>query len=412
MRHRLKNNSNFWLLWSAQVISGIGDMLYSAGIMVNVYLFTGSALQTAMIMVANTLPAFIISPFAGAIVDRYNRKNVLIVMDLIRFFLVFLLLFFVQEDSFQLPGLYLVVAALSTASAFYRPAKMAIIPSIVHTDNLGQANSLLIGTNQAIMAIGFGVGGLLTLWLGFEVFVYINATTFLLSAAISYFIKMPFAQAPDESAQASLLKSVAQGYHDLRRHKIAYPLVVMEIIEFFPHGIWTAAILLAFVEKELNGTADDWGFVTAAYFGGMLFGAIVATFAHHQINQRAGKIIVINAFITSVLTVAFGLSGSVFWAIIICVIFGFPNSIRDVAQDTLLQISVPQNLLGRVYAFRSMFTNIVFMIAGVFFAWLADFIDVRYIYCIGGFIYLLTAFYALSNKALRESKIDPSEVIA
>ncbi len=408
---RLKQNHNFWLLWLAQVISGIGDVLYTAGIMVNVYQYTGSALQTAWVMVASTFPAFVVGPFAGAIVDRYDRKKVLMVMDFIRVLLVLLLLLCVSANYFYLPGLYAIVACLSVASAFYRPAKMAIIPSIVAAPNLGQANSILIGTSQAIMAVGYGVGGLLTLWLGFEAFVLINAFTFLVSAFMIYFVQTPYFKPSPSPKGESLWTSAVHGYHDLRNHSLAYPLVVMEILEFFPHGIWTSAILLSFVEKALLGNADDWGYVAGAYFGSMMLGAVVATFAHKIIGKHTGMIIVWNAFFTSFITLVFALSPNVFAAIVVSLIFGFPNSIRDVAQDTLLQSTVTQNLLGRVYAFRNMFTNIFFMAGGLVFAWFADFTNVRYIYIAGGILYFLTGVYALGNKALRESKIEGNVIV-
>jgi hypothetical protein len=63
--------------------------------------------------------------------------------------------------------------------------------------------------------------------------------------------------------------------------------------------------------------------------------------------------------------------------------------------------------LGRIYATREMLRNVVFMFAGIFFAWLSDFVPIRMIYVTGGIIYILTGFYALSNKALRESKLIP-----
>ena len=86
-------------------------------------------------------------------------------------------------------------------------------------------------------------------------------------------------------------------------------------------------------------------------------------------------------------------------------VFGPPFAIRDVAQDSLLQGTVEGGQLGRVYATREMLRNVVFMFAGIFFAWLSDFVSIRMIYVTGGIIYMLTGFYALSNKALRESKI-------
>jgi hypothetical protein len=72
-----------------------------------------------------------------------------------------------------------------------------------------------------------------------------------------------------------------------------------------------------------------------------------------------------------------------------------------------LQSTVEKEQLGRVYATRDMLRNAMFMFAGIFFAWLSGFVSIRIIYVVGGVLYLLTGIYALSNRALRESTIDP-----
>ncbi len=406
MLKELRSNINFVLLWLAQTVSGMGDILYTAGIMVNVYEYSGSALQTAWVMVAGSFPAFLIGPFAGAVVDRYDRKHVLIAIDIIRLVLVLMLLLFVSEDYFNMVGLYTIVAALSATSAFYRPAKMAIIPSVVKDKNIGQANSIFIGTNQAIFALGFGIGGVLTLVMGFEAFILINALSFLLSAIITYFIQTPFAPKALDKDQDSLFKSAIQGFSDLKNHKIALPLVLMEILEHFPHGVWTTAVLLPFVEKALGGTAEDWGYIASTYFGGMLVGAILATIFNKYILKYTGYIIIINAFLTALLTYWFAVSPTVLIALIPSILMGLPNSVRDVAQNTLLQTTVPQDFLGRVYAISSMFSTLMFMLAGLSLAWMADFTDPRHIYIGAAAMYLLTSLFAMGSKALRESRIE------
>ncbi len=78
---------------------------------------------------------------------------------------------------------------------------------------------------------------------------------------------------------------------------------------------------------------------------------------------------------------------------------------RDVAQDSLLQGSVNIEMLGRVFATRTMLANLNFMLAGLAFAWLADQIPIRWIYLLGGVLYFGTALYALSNQAIRRSQI-------
>ncbi len=87
-------------------------------------------------------------------------------------------------------------------------------------------------------------------------------------------------------------------------------------------------------------------------------------------------------------------------------VFGPFFAIRDVAQDSLLQSSVAIEQLGRVYATREMLRSAMFMFAGLFFAWLSSFVDIRTIYIIGGVLYLLTGVYAFGNKALRESRLE------
>jgi len=118
-----------------------------------------------------------------------------------------------------------------------------------------------------------------------------------------------------------------------------------------------------------------------------------------------GRLIIVNAFTASLFTLAYAGSGTVWMAVIWTFMFGPPSAIRDVAQDSLLQGTVEKEQLGRIYATREMIRNAMFMFAGLFFAWLSDFVSIRTIYIIGGILYIMIGFYALSNRALRESKI-------
>jgi len=114
-----------------------------------------------------------------------------------------------------------------------------------------------------------------------------------------------------------------------------------------------------------------------------------------------------NAFAAGLFTLAYASSQTVWMAVAWAFVFGPPFAIRDVAQDSLLQSTVAGGQLGRVYATREMLRSAMFMFAGIFFAWLSDFVPIRMIYVIGSIVYLLTGFYALSNKALRKSKMNP-----
>ena len=408
----LLRNRNFALLWLAQFASGIGDVLYNVGVMVTIFQTTGSALQTAGVLVATTLPPFLLSPFAGAVVDRYSRRHVMIVMNLLRALLVGLLLLFVRPQNFNLWGIYATVTGLAAATAFYLPARLSIIPSLVVRRQLVRANSLIMSTNQATLAAGYVIGGVLILRVGFHRLVLLDLTTFLVAAALILTIRVDPDALRKKRAFAlmtptvPLWRAVSEGASYLRRHELARPLVVMEVLEHVPHGVWTAAIMLVFVQEALAGNAADWGYQNAAFFSGQLVGAIFATLVARRLAHRPGWMIIGNACLFGLLTIIYALSPTNLFAVVVAFVFGPPSAMRDIAQDSLLQASVAGEVMGRVYALRNMLTNFNIMLSGVAFAWLADLVPIRWIYVLAGVLYLGTAAYALSSLALRRSHIE------
>ena len=403
---------DFTLLWLSQIVSGVGDVLYNVGVMVTIFERTGSALQTAGVMVAGTLPNFVLGPFAGAIVDGVSRRKVLLLTDLLRAVLVASLLLFSSGAQFSVWGIYLVVAGLAAAGAFYKPARQALIPGLVPPGQLVRANGLIVSTTQATLALGYAAGGLLVVWLGFRTLVAINLFTFLLAALFSALIAAPADRRRVTPAAAHgvrpLLRAVVAGYGYLRHTALPRTLVVMELLEHIPHAVWTSALMLVFVREALGGAPSDWGYQNAAYYLGMLLGATVAVLIAGQLARRPGWFIIGNALLFALLTVAYALSPTVLVAIILCFTFGPTFALRDVAQDSLLQATVGPDLLGRVYALRGTGANLTFMLSGLLLATLADRFNVRWIYVAAGLLYLGTALYALSSPTLRHSRIAQS----
>ena len=403
---------NYTLLWLAQIVSGVGDVLYSVGVMVTIFDRTGSALQTAGVLIASYLPTFLLGPFAGAIIDRVPRRTVLLLGDLFRAALVAALLLFSGGAQFNVLGIYAVVAGLGAAATFYKPARQAIIPGLVPRDHLVRANSLIAGTNQGTLAAGYAVGGLLVVWLGFRTLVMVNLLTFLLAGLLIALIGGSSGRVREtrETSGGSLWRAVVDGYNYLRRDPLPRTLVVMEIMEHAPHAVWTSALMLVFVSQALDGSPADWGYQNAAFYAGMLIGAAFAVVIEARLSRRPGCFIIGNAFLFALLTAAYALSPSILAAIILCFAFGPTAALRDVAQDSLLQATVRHDLLGRVYALRGAAANLTFMASGLLLAFLADHFNIRWVYLSGGILYLLTGFYALSSSALRHSQITAAEV--
>ena len=159
---RILANSSFRNLWLAGFISGVGDWLI-VGILIPTALALsgGSSAAVAGIMIAKIIPALLFSSVVGVLVDYYDRRHIMLATDAVRFVLVLMLLF---TDS--LLAIYLVLLLMETASLFFWPARNALIPHLVESEDLRLANGLMYTTQQASMI--FGLAASATLLVSFE----------------------------------------------------------------------------------------------------------------------------------------------------------------------------------------------------------------------------------------------------
>lgn len=402
-------NRNFMFLWFVNVATTFAIELFTVTILVTIFEQTDSTLLAAGTMVARTLPAFLLGPVAGVLVDRFPRKIVIISMDTIRLLLIGLTVWLLQNDTaIPVVGFYLILVGLSSADVFHRPARLSLIPSLVAHSQLVSANSFILVSNQIGLAISYTIGSWLILTLPMVQIAIGIALLFGSVILVASLIVVPKQQkAKNSDGRESFRKTVVEGWQYLRRHPIARPLTIMETIEHVPHGIWTGAVMLTFTILALDANVTEWGYQVTGYFVGMIVGSVLAMVMERWLKLYPGRIIVTTACVAGIMTLAYALSPTVEVAVIIAFIFGPPFAMRDVAQDSLLQGTVEQGQLGRVYATRQMLSNMVYMFAGMFFAWLSAYFPIRIIYVIGGIIYIFTGLYALSNKALRDSKMNP-----
>lgn len=403
-------NRRFVVLWVVNVASTLAMEVFSVTILVTVYQQTSSTLQAAGTMVARTAAALLLGPVAGVLVDRLARKYVLVTMDLLRLGLVAVSISLIQQgESLPVTSIYLIYAGISAAGVLHRPARLALIPSLVEPGQLVQANSVILASNQIVTAVSYTLGGWLILAVPLGTIALGVASLFLIAILTALFIAAPRREGEPATQEAdSFGASVVSGWRYLRQHPIARPLTIMETMEHLPHGIWTGALLLAFTTKALGGDASDWGYQVTGYFTGMIVGSLAALWLGDWLRLYPGRIIVADACAAGLMTLAYAGSQSVWMAVVLAFVFGPSFAMRDVAQDSLLQSTVDKGQLGRVYATRDMLANLVYLAAGLSFSWLSDHVPVRLVYIVGGVLYVLTGLYALSNRNLRESRLVPS----
>ncbi len=177
----LRGNKNFRLLWTAQLISEIGDWLYAVSIYSLLLEHTGSARAVATAFVLQVLPNFFVAPAAGVLNDRMSRKRVMIATDWVRAVIVLMMLL----GQGSVPLLYVLLLLETVGWALFEPARNSVIPNITRAgEERLAANSMSSMTWSFTLAIGSALGGLLAATLGRSAVFVLNSASFVVSAVL------------------------------------------------------------------------------------------------------------------------------------------------------------------------------------------------------------------------------------
>jgi MFS family permease len=179
---------DFALLWLSGLVSVAGDWVLMVALPYYVYVTTGSTLATAAMTAAELAPAILLSSFTGVFADRWDRKRILVVANLLQALVVSTLLL---VDAGWLWVVYVAAALQSAVAAFAQPAESALLPSLVPAELLVPANALNALNNRLGRLAGVPLGAALLSWWGLGAVVLVDVATFLLAAALVAPIRGP-----------------------------------------------------------------------------------------------------------------------------------------------------------------------------------------------------------------------------
>ncbi|MEP0545687.1 MAG: MFS transporter [Rhodothermales bacterium] len=213
----VRTNVNFRRLWGGNIVSLFGDWFNTIAIYRLIEELTGSPLALGAVFITKMLPLALASPVAGLIVDRWNRRRVMIGADLIR--AVVVLGFLLVGDAADVWLIYALTALQVTISAVFNPAKSASIPNIVPGQDLLTANALMSATWSTMLAIGAAVGGLAVEALGPQAVFVIDSATYLVSAWFIWRTVIPQdteAAEPTATPVRDGLRTIVEGWRRMR----------------------------------------------------------------------------------------------------------------------------------------------------------------------------------------------------
>jgi MFS family permease len=349
----LRGNRSFRQVWLGQVVSQMGDWFDTIALYTIILNLTGSGRAIGLLMVARFVPSFVFGSLSGVVADRFSRRSIMIVSDLLRAVVVLGFLFVRRADQLWL--IYLLTVLQLGLSTFFEPAKTAVIPSIVSDRELVSANAISSVTWSAMLTIGAAIGGVVTGWFGTDVAFILDALTYLISAALIASVRLP-KRTPRQKSKLTISRALGisetiEGARYVKRRPRVLALLLVKPAWGLGGGILT--LLAVFGEKIFpvgKSAATGIGVLFAARGIGTAVGPIVARRISGEGKQRMQVSIGIAFLIGGAFYTAFGMATSFIVALIALGLAHTGGSILWVFSTVLLQRGVKDSFRGRVFA--------------------------------------------------------------
>jgi MFS family permease len=353
----LTQNRNFLLLWAGYVVSALGDRIHFVVMLALLVqlkkIDRGGTAETAQLNVMMLLPYVLLGPITGVLADRLPRRLVMITSDLARLLIVlvartiFLAVPVALQATIGWPFhlsyavLLLLVSELAVGvfTAFFSPARTALMPNLVHPDQLLRANSMTNGAGTIASLLGFIAGAALVEW-WLKGAMYVDAALFLASATLlSLMSPVKRVGAPRAAKpRVSMLADFRQGIRYLLNHKRALQVIGLMFL-FWCAGAIILSGLTGVVTHKF-GKSEAWYAYFMGLVGiGMLVGAVVTSFARRGIPKEAGiawSMVMVGLFLF-LFSIPHGWGPALF----LLMTAAFFAAILMISLDTLLQRIVP-----------------------------------------------------------------------
>ncbi len=339
-----------FLLGSA-LASALGGSITSVSVNWLVYHYTHSTIDIAYVGLTGIVPGIALGLFAGVLADRYNRRRLMVTADLSRLVAMAILAAALAFLGFSLLLVLGVMAVVYSFSAIFTPASQAILPRLVGTAELEDANGLLSATTQAGLSVGGAAGGLVVVSLGAVVGLGMNAATYAISAVLLFQIAVSAGGVPPATAAArSFSRELREGLRYMREH-----VAILEAsLGFLPANFLLTMVisfLVVYASTYFGSDAAVYGYLVAALAAGVGVGALAV--GRLRARRYAGLLMVASvvgeAGAVALLIVGRALPVALLGAAMVGLTIGLINTVYFAT----IQAIVPNAILARVLSIDS-----------------------------------------------------------
>ena len=364
----LRRNRDFRRVYVASLISLGGDWFLVVALFGLVLDLGASALGVAFLLAAQDLTYFLVSPFAGVLADRLDRRRLMVAADLARAVLCLGFLFVRSADVVWI--VYPLLATMACFSAAFEPASAAALPNLVEPEDLSTANALSGSLWGTMLAVGAALGGIVTAALGRDAAIAIDAMSFVASAALIVGIRRSFQEARTTASQDRVVDAAKDTVRYARRDHRVLALLAVKFGWGLAGGVLVLIPLLAV--DRFDAGAVGIGLLLAARGVGALIGPFVGRSSLGEKDRRLFLAIGIALAIFGLGYALLGLVPGLLLALPAVALAHIGGGAQWMLSSYGLQKVVPDRIRGRIFAFDGMLVTLTFGLSSLLTGWLAE----------------------------------------
>lgn len=356
-------NRNFLMVIIGQMISIFGNAVLRFALPLYILDQTGSTSIFGTILAISTIPTILFSPLGGILADRVNRRNLMVILDMITAIIigVFSLLFTIGPVVILIA---LLMVIFSIIQAFYQPAVQASIPVITSKDNLEKANGIVSLVNALSNLVGPLLAGVLYGTFGIWPIMITGIICFFLASVMEMFIKMTFIKQEKHDNPMSMIKSeLKASLHFVAKEK---PIMLRTMIITSGLNLFLTSMILvglpAMIKVKLSLSSHLYGFTQGAMAAGMITGGILISMFGKKIQTGQAYIMLLLASVGLIpMGIAFSLGlniMAIYWVISLsCFFMMVIITMFSITMMSFVQRETPNHLIGKVISYILVLTQ-------------------------------------------------------
>lgn len=398
--HKKLWNKDFLLMLQGDAFSTMGDILYSVAIGYWVYEQTGSSTLMGLMSSISMFMTMIVMPFSGTIIDKCNRKAMIVGMDVARGIIMLVIGALAFSDDLSVPVVLIAAFLASGCSVFFEPAVGTVYLDIIPQDDMVRGQSIQGGINQFLQLIGTAFSGAIVVFLGVPLVIVLNGVSYLISAFTELFITVPKTKAQGEPVTVrGVLKdfkvAILEIIHN-RYLRLFMPCAL--ILNLLCSGPFT--LILPFV-LEKGFTVDMYGYLMSVSTVGSFVCVIMLGIV--QFKSKTRYWLMSAGFVSStVFYLAAYLTGN-YWVMMVMAFLGsFANMLGNGVFNAALMLALPEDKRGSILGFFQAACTGGCALSAVVYGLLCDAFPISYVFSVGAVLSIVPMAYMCLHKDAKE----------